>query len=446
MNRSIVQALATSLVLALASTGCGGSGHAVSGTDGGHTSGEAGPPKNLSRWPTANQWSWNGSWSPSPSDFPIAGMFDDKYFDGHNGTPILPPGAWDYDPSTSDLANWRNFNTNLGHFDPLKDRAGHQYGWKFVGNHTNTDYQGPAAYFEGSPGVDYVYVGPQGSIHSLGLGEGELGDGPDVLIFDKSYSLDYRTGSSETAHAHDDDLVIGGCTPNNDSSFDIDTTTIHTGPGNDWVFVRDLQHAAIDLGNGANGRTDTLDPDDGDDLVVLRGNTYDFRVFGGSGSDTAVWYIDDNKQTVNYLGPDFFGGGGKGKALWNDPGTDRLVLAIPTTTRIVGTTPTPPGALLVRAGDGSFVADAPTAGDPYAAYCVQCGTGPGGRKTMTMEYNSANGTVHTGYFGVTSFEELQIGVGNGARVYRLDDVHGKAILDSSLTPYDPPAFPPTYCR
>ncbi len=102
-------------------------------------------------------------------------MFDDKYFDGHGGTPILPPGAWDYDPSMSDLANWRNFDTNLGHFDPLMDSAGHQYGWKFVGNQANADYQGPAAYFEGSPGVDYVDLGPMGAIHSLGLGEGELG-------------------------------------------------------------------------------------------------------------------------------------------------------------------------------------------------------------------------------------------------------------------------------
>ncbi len=240
--------------------------------------------------------------------------------------------------------------------------------------------------------------------------------------------------------------MIGGCNANTDSSFDMTTTTIHTGPGNDWVFVRDIQHAAIDLGNGANGRTDTLDPDDGSDLVVLRGNTYDFRVFGGAGSDTAVWYIDDNIQNVTWLGPDFFGGGGKGDALWNDPGTDRLVLAVPSSTMIVTAPPTPPGGLLVRAGDGTFMEDAPTAADPYAAYCVMCGTGPGGRKTMTMEYNSADDMIHTGYFSVTSFEELQVGVGDGARVYRLDDVHGTATLDPSLTAYDPPAFPPMYCH
>jgi hypothetical protein len=305
------------------------------------------------------------------------------------------------------------------------------------------DYSGPAAYFEGSSGADWLELGPDGSVHSFAAGN--LADGPDVLVFRSSWALDFRTGSTVTGSLRDDDLVVAGCGPNPDGSFDIETTTVHTGPGSDWVFVRDLSRAAVDLGNGGDGRTDATDGTDGDDLAVLRGNTHDFRVFGGFGNDLVIWYADDNVQTTTWLGPNFFGGGGHGDALWDDPGVDRLVLAVPDDTALVTTTPTPPGSVLVRATDGSLILDDPTQGDPFARYCVECGTGPGGEKTLILEYHSADGSVFTGYFYVTAFEELQLGVGPAARVFALDTVAGTAteLPDAALTA--PPDWPAHLC-
>jgi hypothetical protein len=236
--------------------------------------------------------------------------------------------------------------------------------------------------------------------------------------------------------------VVGGCGANPDGSWDINTTTIHTGPDKDWVFIQDLDRSAVDLGNGSDGRTDSVDVNDGNDLVELRGNTHDFRVFGGNGDDTAVWYVDDNVQVTPWLGPNFFGSGGWGDALWNDEGTDRLVLAVPPSTRIVTKSPQP-GALFVKPSDGSFIPDKPTEDDPYARYCIECGKGPNGRKTVIMEYVSEDGgRVDTGYFYVTAFEELQIGVGPNARVYAIDDVRGALVPAPDLQPFAPPAFPP----
>jgi hypothetical protein len=397
----------------------------------------------LTTW-TANEWSWDGSWAPSPGDFPLAGLLDDKYFDGHAGTPILPPGRWDWNPADSDLANWRNFDTNIGHFDKLLDSQSRHYGWKLVGNTPDVDYSGPADYFEGSSGPDVMLLGKNGTISSFG--QGALGDGPDVVVFRNSWSLDFRTGSSLTGALRDNDLVVGGCQNNADGSFDIRTTTIHTGPGSDRVYIRNLAASAVDLGNGAGGRTDTLDPGDAADLAVLHGNTNDFRVFGGNGNDVVVWYIDENVQTTTWLGPNFFGGGGWGDALWSDTGTDRLVLAVPTTTPIVTSTPTPAGALLVKGTSGQWIQDDPTAADPYARYCIECGVGPGGRKTVIMEYNSADNKIHTGYFYVTAFEELQVGVGPGARVYRINDVAGTVTLAADLSPFPAPKEPTAYCQ
>jgi hypothetical protein len=243
-------------------------------------------------WPEANEWSWDGRWEPQDPDFPIDGLLDDEYFDGHldrngNPTPILPPGRWDWEDTNDDLANWRNFETNLGSFEMLTDTRGRHYGWRFVPNDpTAPDYSGAAEYFEGSSGTDILHLGPAGVIHSMGACN--LADGPDILVFRESYALDLRTGSSDTGALRDNDLVVAGCNENPDGSFDVLTTTVHTGPGRDWVFIRDLSRAGVDLGNGQNGRTDAHDPDDGDDLVVLRGNTHDFRVFGGGGNDLAV--------------------------------------------------------------------------------------------------------------------------------------------------------------
>lgn len=400
----------------------------------------------LPGWPVPNHWSWDGSWTPNDKDFPLPGLLDDKYFDGHKGpdgnpTPILPPGQWDYpDDRQNNLSNWTNFKTNLGQFEHLGDGTGRHYGWHLLPNKTRGfDYSGAAIYLAGSSGTDILALGDESWIE--GFGEGNLGDGPDILVFQKSHTLDFRTGSSKTGHKHDDDLVVGGCGGNPDGSWDIDTTTVHTGPHSDWVFMRDLDRSAVDLGNGSDGRTDSVDKNDGNDLVVLRGNTHDFRVFGGNGNDTAVWYVDDNVQVSQWLGPNFFGSGSWGDALWNDEGIDRLVLVVPLDTEIVRTGPKP-GALLVKPSDGSFIPDKPTEDDPYARYCIECGKGPQGRKTVIMEYVSEDGRVDTGYFYVTAFEELQIGAGPDARVYEIVDVDATLKPAPGLPPIAPPSFPP----
>ena len=403
------------------------------------------PPPVIRGWPEANDYSWDGSWSPSASDFPLDGLLDDVYNDGHrvdgSASPILPPGEWDYEGHA--LANWRNFSSTLGTFDQLEDAGSHHYGWRFMGNGAATDYQGPAAYFEGSSGPDLMDLGAGGAMHSFG--EGNLADGPDVLIFNSAYSLDFRTGSTESGRLRDNDLVVAGCDENTDGSFDIITTTIHTGPGSDWVFARDMSRAAIDLGNGNHGRTGAIDDRDGNDLVVLRGNIHDTRVYGGWGHDTAVWYLDDGIQTERWLGLNFFGGGGEGDALWGDEGTDRLVMVVPTDAPIVDRTPTPAGSVYFRGADGGLILDDPTQGDRFAAYCVECGVGPGGRKTVVIEYRSADESVFTGEFYLTAFEELQIGIGDGARVYRIDDVNGRLEEAADLTPFEPPSYPTDRC-
>lgn len=422
------------------STGAGGTGAGGTGASGGTTG---------SGWPAGNEYAWDGSWSPAPGDFPLSGLLDDEYHDGHadgqgDPTPILPPGEWDWDDGNDDLANWRNFRDNIGSFEPLSDGAEHQFGWRLVGTASDIDYSGPAEYFEGSSGTDLLDLGPGGQLHSYGAGQ--LADGPDELVFDRSWSLDFRTGSTSTGAARDNDLVIAGCGSNPDGSFDIETTSVHTGPGSDWVFIRDWSRAGVDLGNGDDGNTSVLDPSDGDDLVVVRGNAHDFRVMGGSGDDVAVWYVDEHVQTQQWLGPNFFGGGGWSDAVWADDGTDRLVLVVPTDTIIVEQPPTPVGALLILATDGQLVDDAPTAGDPYAHYCVECGTSPTGRKTVILEYRSADDAVFTGYFFVTAFEVLQLGVGSGATVYEIDDVAGSLSERSDLEAFEPPVPPASYCQ
>lgn len=399
-------------------------------------------------WPEGNEWSWNGSWTPGPDELPVACLTDDEYGDGHDGptgdpTPVLPPGQWDWSDPDDDLANWRNFMTSIGTFEKLTDTADRHHGWRLVGLDPDAvDYAGAAAYFEGSCGTDELHLGAQGAIHSFATGN--LGEGPDVLVFRQSWSLDFRTGTSGAA-GHDDDLVVCGCGDNPDGSFDVMTTTVHTGPGSDWVFVRDISRAAVDLGNGASGRTDTLDPADGNDLVVLRGNTHDFRVFGGWGSDVAVWYVDDNVQTTTWLGPNFFGAGGWSDALYADPGTDRLVLAVDPDTPIVSATPLDPGSILVRATTGELVDDEPTAEDPFAHYCIECAEGPEGHKTLILQYLSADSSVDTGYFFVTAFEQLQVGTGPTAAVYDLDTVHGTATIDAAAESFDPPPWPTHLC-
>lgn len=400
-----------------------------------------------------NAYSWDGSWEPGDDLFPIEGLLDSEYCDSHvddvnKPTPVLPPGSWDWSDAENDLANWRNFEKTIGSFEALVDAQDRSFGWRLQGNTPQAvDFSGPAAYFEGSVGADILDLGKDGALHSFD--KGDLADGPDILAFNKSWSLRFKTGSSATSGdgSCDNDLVFAGCEGGGGGPFKVSTTTIHTGPGRDLVIARDIERSAIDLGNGAGGRTDTIDPNDGDDVVLLHGNTYDARVFGGKGDDVAVWYIDENEQTKPYLGLNFFGGGSYGGALWSDSGTDRLVLVIPANTQIVTSTPTPKGALLVRASEGELIQDAPVSNDPFARYCIECGVGPSGRKTVILEYNSADGSVHSGYVYLTAFEELQIGVGPSARVYRLNDVAGTATLADDLAPFEPPAQPGGgYCQ
>jgi len=95
--------------------------------------------------------------------------------------------------------------------------------------------------------------------------------------------------------------------------------------------------------------------------------------------------------------------------------------------------------------DGGLILDDPTQGDVNARYCVECGTGPGGRKTVILEYLSADESIHTGYFYVTAFEQLQVGVGPNARVFDLDDVAGTAVENPGADPTTPPDWPNEYC-
>lgn len=383
------------------------------------------------------------------SEISAANLFDEKYGDGHpyqgKPTPILPPGQWDWSAPNNDLANWKNFAQNVGQFELLTDAQQEPFGWELLGAAPNAvDFAGPAAYFEGSSGRDLMNLGREGKIHSF---NGRLGAGPDVLVFNESWSLDFSTSEDQGGAVADNDVVVAGCDVNNGPSFDIDTTSIHTGSGDDILFVRDAERSAFDAGN-AGGVTSALDPDDGDDITVLRGNMLDFRAFGGKGDDTVVWYVDEVKQDTEWLGPNFFGGGGAGDALWGDTGVDRLVLVIPTNTNVIGSGATQPGQLLVRILQNyksQIQWDAPTYGDPKARYCVTCGVGPLGRKTIMLEYRSANGAIHTGYFWVTAFEELQIGVGAGAKVYSLDDVAGTATLNPALPAFAHPPLDPAYC-
>ncbi len=409
--------------------------------------------------PSPNATSWNGAWTPTV--FPIPGLYDNEYGDGHlaggNPTPILPPGKWDWVDADNDLANWRNFYTNLGEFLKLRDGCGRQFGWKLLAKYPDAiDFSGPGEYFEGSAGTDMLLLGPQGAIHSIA---GSMAGGPDVLVFGKAWSLDYRTGASGDLNAeHDDDLVIAGCDGTAavpeclQDGYSICTTTIHTGPGADVVFARNLRASAIDAGNGAGGRTDTLDPLDGDDLVVLGGNVKDVRFFGGWGNDTLVWYVDEMKEKTPYQGGDFFGGGGAGDAIWGDPGIDRLLLVIPDDTPIVDRPQDPATVnfLLVMRENASGgidvpIWDAPTVNDPYAKYCSTCGSGPDGQRTLFVQYVSADGTKDTGYVSVTAFEELQVGIGVDAKMYRLDQVLGRAMLAPDLSPITPPRFPLEWC-
>ncbi len=397
-------------------------------------------------WPwEPNLYSWDGT--PIKSEnFPLKGLYDLIYFDGHKveGTdsPLLPPGEWDYN-QTSLLANWRGFSSAVGSFRLLKDSLGNEYGWKL--NRATAEGVSVTAVmesFHGSSGADILDFGPEGSFASTGnplYGKPvNMGDGPDVFRYTTGHSAAARLGSSKTGHLWDNDLALIGENKSKPAgTYEVVTTTIHTGPGNDLVFVNNWERAAIDLGNGQDGRTDATDPFDGRDIVVIGNNARDFRVFGGKGDDLFVWHLDEVNQEPNtWLGPNFFGGGGWGEALYSDSEKDRLVLNIPLSTRIV-TQPgdSKAGTLLVFIQNNyATTIDTPTENDPSGRYYILAPEGEGGQRTMTLQYQSIDGLINTAYFYVTDVEELQIGVGGNAEVYALDDIAGTVTRDSSLSP------------
>lgn len=401
-------------------------------------------PVAAQNWPDPpNVYSWDGSWLPA--NLPPPGLYDDVYYDGHlvygEPSPILPPGEWDY-AGIHLLANWRGFRDYLGTFDRLEDEQGGHYGWRFVAvNPQGTDGQAGMVNFHGSSGCDILDLGPEGSFHSAGnpdFGpEMRLGDGPDMLRYSYGWSAAFRTGSDATGNNQDDDLVIIGTDDDlPGGEYDIITTSIHTGPGNDLVFVRNWERAGIDLGNGGNGRTDTIDPTDGDDVGVIGGNARDFRAGGGYGNDTFYWYVDEVNQNTAWLGPNFFGAGSWDGALWTDPGIDRLVLVIPTNTPV--TTSSQQGAVAILGGSYQVVVDQPSVYSVYGRYYVTAPVGPNGEMTVTLHYISASGHVDTGHFYLTAFEELQIGIGSGATVYDIDPINRTLTANPGKDPYDPP--------
>ena len=389
----------------------------------------------------ANAYSWDGSWSPESGDFPLEGLLDaDRTQEG------LPPGRWGWDGDCSCAGNEgtavydNEFVAKGLDFEQLVDSEGRHFGWRLVdtdGGTTELDHRGDA--FDGSDGVDLFDLG---MLQGTGPGDNnpgiDLGEGPDMLRYRTGWSVDMRTGSTARGALFDNDLVILGSENELDyDQYDIYGTTVHTGPGSDLVFARNFGPAAIDLGNGDSGRTDTLDPADGDDMAILSGNMRDFRIYGGHGDDTFVWYVDDALDT-RFLGPNFFGGGGYGDAVWLDQGRDRLVLAIDSETEVVfirGDHDDNPGSYLSFVyADYTVSIDGPTQDDVFARYYGTAPVGPEGEHTITFSYRSPDGSVFTHDSTMTSIEEVQLGTTADAKVYVVDQQTGALTLDDQLVP------------
>lgn len=404
------------------------------------------PPHNETGLPpdtpdAANTYSWDGSWSPLPDDFPLAGLEDT------DPTQIgLPPGRWGWDGSCSCASNegtaiYDNEFVGKGlDFERLEDPDGRLFGWRLIdtdGGTTELNHRGDA--FDGSSGVDIFDLDV---LSSTGPGDNtpgiNLGEGPDMLRYQTGQSVDMRTGAADRGALFDNDLVIlGSETVLGLNEYDITGTTIHTGPGSDLVFVRNFGPAAIDLGNGASGRTDVIDEADGDDMIVLAGNMRDFRVFGGWGNDVFVWYVDEVVDD-RFLGPSFYGGGGWGDAVWGDTGSDRLILAVDPTTEIVherGLHDNNPGSFLSFVyADYAPTVDGPTETDVFARYYGSVPVGPNDAHTITLSYRSPDGAVFTHDFYATAVEEIQLGIGENAVVYTVDQQSGYLTLDNTLAP------------
>jgi len=388
----------------------------------------------------AGKYSWDDSWTPS--SFPVAGLIDETHAD-------LPPGKWGWDngcdcPGDEGLAIYEN--EFLGRdlmFETVTDAEGEVFGWRLVSNDGSPiEMDARLDKFDGTPGVDIIDLKERGNLNGTGPNDQgspgiNLGDGPDMLRFGTGWSIDLRVGDSERGSEADNDLVILGTNdvlPN--AEYDIFGATIHTGPGSDLVFTKNFGPAAIDLGNGQSGRTDSVDGDDGDDMAILEGNMRDFRVYGGGGDDVFVWYVD---QVVDneWLGPNFFGGGGWGDAIWADAGVDRLILAIDPATEVVtarGDHDGNPGSFLALIySDYAPNIDTPTEEDVFARYYSTVPEGPDGQRTVTVSYRSADESVFTHDFYITSVEQVQMGVGDDAIVYDVDYVTG-ALTVSSAAP------------
>ncbi len=443
--------LAVVSLAVLAATGCSnksdeGADSATGGssTGGGATGGTA-PHHSTGAPPTtpdaAGEYSWDGSWSPMPDEFPLAGLEDqDPTQQG------LPPGRWGWDGNCSCAGNEgtaiydNEFVAKGLDFEQLLDSEGRLFGWRLVdtdGGTTELNHRGDA--FDGSDGVDIFDLD---FLQGTGPGENtpgiHLGEGPDMLRYQTGWSVDMRTGATGRGALFDNDLVILGSEdvlPGNE--YDIYGTTIHTGPGSDLVFARNFGPSAIDLGNGSSGRTDALDEADGDDLVLVAGNARDFRIYGGHGDDTFVWYVDEVADD-RFLGPSFYGGGGWGEAVWGDPGTDRLVLIVDPDTEIVhvrGDHDDNPGSLLSFVyTDYSPSIDGPTEDDEFARYYGLAEIGPSNEHTVTFSYRSPDGSVFTQDSYLTAVEEVQLGVGDAARVYVIDQVTGQLTEDVTREP------------
>jgi len=419
-------------------TAAGGTG-ASNGSGAAGSGGGTGGSPGAAVWSEPNEYSWDGSWTPE--SFPIPGLLDETH-------PTLPPGKWGWDgscdcPGDEGLAIYNNEFVEKGlDFLRLEDSAGHLFGWRLIdtdGGDTSLNHRGDN--YDGTPGVDIFDLGLAGMLQGTGPGDEtpgiNLGDGPDMLRYGVGWSVDMRVGDGVRGGAFDNDLVILGTEdvlPLN--TYDIQGTTVHTGPGSDLVFVRNFGPAAIDLGNGLSGRTDAIDPSDGGDMVVLQGNMRDFRIFGGNGDDVFVWYVDEVVDD-RWLGPSFYGGGGWGDALWASAGTDRLVLVVDPATEVVvqrGQHDNNPGSLLAMVySDYGPTIDGPTENDPFARYYGSAPVGPADQHTITFSYRSADETVFTHDFFATSVEEIQLGLGTEALVYDVDQVTG-ALTASEAEP------------
>lgn len=410
------------------------------------------PDANVVGWPSTNEWSWNGSWTPTASDFPVQGLLDEKYNGGSadagvpdSGMPMLPPGRWDEVETNNDLAHYNAFSDSVGRLEPVRDSQERQYGWRVRPLVTEPmDYSGAATYFDGSSGADLLHFGRAGKVHSIT--NVNLGDGPDELIFHGGFSFEVRTGSSATGALHDDDLVLAGCSTDRNAVTYLTSSVLRTGPGSDWVFAGDFKQFVFDLGNGENGRTDTIDMNDGKDYLAVRGNTNEFRVMGGRGDDIVAWYVNENRQDGADLKASFYGGGSAGDAIWGDTGTDRLILVIDPATEIIQGQATEPGSIGLRLAAGDLLMDPDTMDDPMTSFCVDCGTSPDDRRTLILEYLSEDSGVYTGMVLITAFELLQIGAGSIGVVYRIDDVNGELVRLENEIPVLPPAWPQRFCN